>query len=54
MRKFNKDPNRLYLIKKLLEAGKDTKEIMEIAKCSKQLVSKYRKYEPKQDQLKEA
>ena len=34
MRKFHKDPNRAYLIKKLLEASKDTNEIMKIAKCS--------------------
>ena len=47
MRKFNKDPHRAYLIKKLLKAGKSTNEIMEVANCSKQLVSKYRKYDPK-------
>ena len=47
MRKFNKDPNRAYLIKKLLNAGTNTAEIMKIANCSKQLVSKYRKYDPK-------
>ena len=43
MRKFNKDPQGAYLIKKLLKAGKSTDEIMEVANCSKQLVSKYRK-----------
>ena len=47
MRKFNKDPNRAYLIKKLLNAGTSTAEIMKIANCSKQLVSKYIKYDPK-------
>ena len=47
MRKFNKDPHRTYLIKKLLKTGTSTAEIMKIANCSKQLVSKYRKYGPK-------
>ena len=47
MGKFHKDPNRAYFIKKLLEAGKKTGGVVELANCSKQLVSKYRKYDPK-------
>ena len=51
---FKKDPNRAYLIKKLLKARKTTKEIMKIANCSKQLVSKYRNYDPKPRPIKRA
>ena len=52
MRKFNKEPHRAYPIKKLLKVGKSTNEIMEVANCSKQLVSKYRKYDPKPKPIK--
>ena len=51
---FRKDPQRVYLINKLLEANKTTNEIMKIVNCSKQLVSKYRKYDTKPRPIKRA
>ena len=43
MRKLNKDPNRAYLIKKLLNAGTSTAEIMKNRKLLKTIGFKIQK-----------